>query len=693
MADKNVSIDISAADKTKAAFESVKKGLNEIGGSVEKVKGVFSGFAAIAATVGITDLLKEAVAAASVAEQSSNRLNAVMKATGDTSGYTREQLDKMADSLAKATTFDDEGIRAAQSNLMKFGKLHGETFARAMQVTADYAAFTGKSMLEASQDVGRAIADHEHGLKALGAEFGSLTQKQKDAIEKFDSMGQVAKSNEIIFSKLEQSIGGTAAAMNTGIFGATSAATKAWDDFLKAIGKTGPVQITTTGALHLITEGLDLVTEAINKQNKALKDNPLYNGGQLKPLPTAGDSDGLKALQGAQLTVNDVKNLPPGLRPSIVPGDQNNMTTDEARARGAAAAKAADEARETALAAHKKLMKELIPIADELSHAYAAADSKQKEAAQDMLASYFEEQIKQRQAFETMSDEIGKATMAADDAQRQAAAELQFAWQQEQNQRLGILNEQEKEDRLLSIMDELRSARDIEDQDWIQKQQILQARAAKDFANHDFWAKKMLQVDKQHANNVLIIEAQKNAMVQTMQFQTAQMGIDLLSLVVGKSKAGAIAVIALQKGLAIAQTIAATSAAVMRCFSDLGPIAGVPAAAAIEALGSVQIGLIAATGLVEGARVASGGTDVAIPTFDANPNTGLPDSSSGFASTSSGFDQVTPLQAQQKVQNVINLNVQFVGSGRYTQSEIIDSLGPAFNEALGDGFKLNIKAA
>lgn len=114
-------------------------------------------------------------------------------------------------------------------------------------------------------------------------------------------------------------------------------------------------------------------------------------------------------------------------------------------------------------------------------------------------------------------------------------------------------------------------------------------------------------LEMQHQQNLLAIERDKHQAERSMQIGTWQLGAELLQQFAGKSKAAAIAVIAINKGLAIAQAIQATSVAVMRAYSDLGPIAGSAAAVGIEALGAVQIGLIGATGLVEAGNVGSGG--------------------------------------------------------------------------------------
>lgn len=119
-----------------------------------------------------------------------------------------------------------------------------------------------------------------------------------------------------------------------------------------------------------------------------------------------------------------------------------------------------------------------------------------------------------------------------------------------------------------------------------------------------------------HQQRLLEIEQNKNEALRSMQMKTWQMGAGLLQSFAGKSKAAAIAVIAINKGLMIAQAIQATAVATMRAFSDLGPIAGIPAAASIKSLGALQVGIIAATGLVEAGNVGSDGASLGSP---ANP--------------------------------------------------------------------------
>jgi hypothetical protein len=88
---------------------------------------------------------------------------------------------------------------------------------------------------------------------------------------------------------------------------------------------------------------------------------------------------------------------------------------------------------------------------------------------------------------------------------------------------------------------------------------------------------------------------------------TARTSIQIGAVLAAKSKTVSQAIFLVEKGLAIATTIQNTAAASVRALAELGPIAGPPAAAAIQAFGAAQVGLIAATALTGVGSVGGGG--------------------------------------------------------------------------------------
>ena len=60
----------------------------------------------------------------------------------------------MNEELVGLTEFDDESIRNAQAQLLKFGEIAGTNFERALKAAADFAAFTGTDLPTAAQAIG-----------------------------------------------------------------------------------------------------------------------------------------------------------------------------------------------------------------------------------------------------------------------------------------------------------------------------------------------------------------------------------------------------------------------------------------------------------------------------------------------------------------------------------------------------------
>jgi len=148
--------------------------------------------------------------------------------------------------------------------------------------------------------------------------------------------------------------------------------------------------------------------------------------------------------------------------------------------------------------------------------------------------------------------------------------------------------------------------------------------------------------------------------------------IALLDQFAGKSKAAAIASIALSKGLAIAETIHWTQVGAARAIAELGPVAGPPVAASIKAAGAASVALIAATGLAQAAGAMSGGSSL---------QGGASGSIGGNSSAPS-----SPAATAAPPQSVVTINLQGDRFDQKSVRELIDQI----NEAVGDGARLRV---
>lgn len=242
MANARANILVTAEDRTKAAFDSVARSMDQL----KKIGAAVLGGA----------FVKEAIESGRAAEESANRLTAAYKLQAGQVGITREQLDEMADSLAAATQFNDNDIKRGEAELLKFGNIYGDVFKSALSLSADLAAFNGTDLATATDALGKALANPTEGVKGLGAAVGKLSAEQRDHIKTLAEQNKALEAQNYILDLVKAHIGGTAAQMNTGYTKAIEDTAKAWDKFKEALAGIAIIKDTVTGALDAIAASL-----------------------------------------------------------------------------------------------------------------------------------------------------------------------------------------------------------------------------------------------------------------------------------------------------------------------------------------------------------------------------------------------------------------------------------------------------
>ena len=189
-------------------------------------------------------------------------------------------------------------------------------------------------------------------------------------------------------------------------------------------------------------------------------------------------------------------------------------------------------------------------------------------------------------------------------------------------------------------------------------------------AAEDQYQQSLTAITAREAQNRASIEQQVQNQILAMKRGALGNAVGLLQVLGAKSKAAAIAAIALSKGQMIAQTIASTAAAELHALAVLGPIAGPPAAASIKAWGMANVGLIAATGLAQAASLGSSGGG-------SSTAAGVTNGASGSAGGG---------QSSQPQNRVVTLNFE---GNEMLQSLARQLVGP-LNDAFDDGYTINI---
>ncbi len=184
------------------------------------------------------------------------QLEAAVKATGTASGRTAQQLDEMSRSLQDITIFSHDAIKGAETMLLTFNKINGDTFDRATRAATELASRTGGDVADAAHLLGKALQDPEKGLTMLQRQFRLFTDAEVQAISAMDNMGESAKAQEAVLAKVESRFGGAAVAARSTLGGALKGLGNDFGDlFQLTIQQTGGI----VGFINTLGDGVKSV--------------------------------------------------------------------------------------------------------------------------------------------------------------------------------------------------------------------------------------------------------------------------------------------------------------------------------------------------------------------------------------------------------------------------------------------------
>ncbi len=182
---------------------------------------------------------EEAVAQFNEATQAALSLGVQIKATGDSVGWTSDQLAGMAENLSQTSIYGKEDILSGVTDsLLKFHDISGNVFSEAQQDIVDYASVTGKSLSEASATIGRALENPTQSfmlLKRAGIDL--VAMGLKPTIDNLMMTGQVGKAQQVILDALSGSFEGMSDKMKATPFGQITSDTNIFKEALIPVGK------------------------------------------------------------------------------------------------------------------------------------------------------------------------------------------------------------------------------------------------------------------------------------------------------------------------------------------------------------------------------------------------------------------------------------------------------------------------
>jgi len=226
-------------------LKQARKEMEEFGGSAQKsLDRTEKSASSLASTlkkvaIGIGGLyatrrtFNQIISASIEQEEALQRVETALKSTGGVSGKTAIELEKMAGSLQKVTTFGDETIMGLQALLLTFKDIKGDVFDQATKAALNLSVAMKQGLKESAVMLGKALNDPIMGLTAMRRVGIQFTKDQEEQIRALIKSGEVMKAQKIILAELKSQFGGMARAMRETLGGAIQSLKNAWGDLFE----------------------------------------------------------------------------------------------------------------------------------------------------------------------------------------------------------------------------------------------------------------------------------------------------------------------------------------------------------------------------------------------------------------------------------------------------------------------------
>ena len=228
------------AAQVEAAMDKMRRSMDQAGTEAKQLDGAFgqlkTAMKGLIAGASVGLVINKIVEETSAAQFAQAQLAAALQSTGGAAGQSADALTEHASALQKVTVFGDDAIIAAQSLLLTFTKIQGDTFPKATEAVLNVAQAMGTDLKSAAIQVGKALNDPVLGVSALARSGIQFTQSQKDMIASLVETNRTVEAQAIILKELETQFGGSAAAARNTLGGALKGLQNDFGDLFEMSG-------------------------------------------------------------------------------------------------------------------------------------------------------------------------------------------------------------------------------------------------------------------------------------------------------------------------------------------------------------------------------------------------------------------------------------------------------------------------
>lgn len=230
-----ISAVVRLVDQVTAPLRGVTASIDKLGSTLgQSAAGLARWGIGLTGVAGAAAAFNKVVSATVEAEKAVMQFDIAFKALGKNVGQTREQLLAFADEAGSRTIFDDESIIRAQTALLRFRSVTGDTFVRARAVALDLASAMGTDLAGAANAVGRSLERPSMALRMLRQYGIVFSRDQEILIRQLEKTGDRAGAAAIILRELEGRFKGASDVAANTLGGSLARLRNAFDNLFEA---------------------------------------------------------------------------------------------------------------------------------------------------------------------------------------------------------------------------------------------------------------------------------------------------------------------------------------------------------------------------------------------------------------------------------------------------------------------------
>lgn len=257
------------------------------------------GFAAAGALTVLSTSISKMVSSLDTFEQRQLRFNSLLEITGNRSGATAVELEKMAQSFAANTLASVAEGASGLEVLISQTEISKDRFASLLQTAYGVQEITGRNFSKILENIAKAMVDPARNATTLASSLNfELTPATMKQIKAFTEMGDKASAVNLLLDEVGDKYS-KFATRNSKLQSSLDTLGQSWDNYWEALGRTGFGQFLyekTAGAVDFFSRSLQTATEkhlpAIEASKRLTKAEERYNdvvGESIESTDTLGE--------------------------------------------------------------------------------------------------------------------------------------------------------------------------------------------------------------------------------------------------------------------------------------------------------------------------------------------------------------------------------------------------------------------